>query len=284
MYLKLKGQGKSVTFHQAAIRACSYLTAICDEKRLGAYTRADANSFRDYLIRKGLSGSSITRVFNSILSVLNFSISEHALLFKNPFSGVFYDRKLGVQTRFPLPIKDLTEVKAQCQTYDDELRWAVALVADTGMRLAEAVGLAREDLCIETDIPYVIVRPHSWRRLKTAGSERIIPLVGVALWAATRLVNNNNGTKFCFPQYNKSRTTNANSASAALNKWLKNYVSNGSTMHNFRHSIRDRLRAVECPSDIIDQIGGWTTSGVGQSYGEGYPLEVCHKWMIRALG
>jgi integrase len=218
------------------------------------------------------------------LSVLNFSISEHALLFKNPFSGVFYDRKLGVQTRFPLPIKDLTEVKAQCQTYDDELRWAVALVADTGMRLAEAVGLAREDLCIETDIPYVRVRPHSWRRLKTAGSERTIPLVGAALWGATRVLSTSNGTKFCFPQYNKSRTTNANSASGALNKWLKNYVSNGSTMHSFRHSIRDRLRAVECPSDIIDQIGGWTTSGVGQSYGEGYPLEVCHKWMIRALG
>ena len=56
MYLKLKGQGKSVTFHQAATRACSYLTAICNDKRLGAYTRADANSFRDYLIRKGLSG------------------------------------------------------------------------------------------------------------------------------------------------------------------------------------------------------------------------------------
>ena len=26
------------------------------------------------------------------------------------------------------------------------------------------------------------------------------------------------------------------------------------------------------PSDMIDQIGGWTTAGVGQSYGEGYDL------------
>jgi len=24
---------------------------------------------------------------------------------------------------------------------------------------------------------------------------------------------------------------------------------------------------VQCPSDMIDQIGGWTTAGVGQSYG-----------------
>ena len=41
-------------------------------------------------------------------------------------------------------------------------------------------------------------------------------------------------------------------------------------MHSFRHSMRDRLRAVECPSDVIDQIGGWLTQGVGASYGLGH--------------
>jgi hypothetical protein len=50
-------------------------------------------------------------------------------------------------------------------------------------------------------------------------------------------------------------------------------------MHSFRHSMRDRLRAVECPSDIIDQIGGWATEGVGQGYGKGYELKVCARWM-----
>ena len=50
LYLKLKGQGKSVTFHQAAIRACSYLTAICNDKRLGLYTRGDANSFSRFKV------------------------------------------------------------------------------------------------------------------------------------------------------------------------------------------------------------------------------------------
>ena len=50
-------------------------------------------------------------------------------------------------------------------------------------------------------------------------------------------------------------------------------------VHGFRHSFRDRLRAVECPSDIVDRIGGWITAGVGQSYGEGYNLGVLSKWM-----
>ena len=66
---------------------------------------------------------------------------------------------------------------------------------------------------------------------------------------------------------------------AALNKWLHQYVSEGCTMHSFRHSMRDRLRAVDCPSDVIDQIGGWATAGVGQGYGKGYELKVCANWM-----
>ena len=43
--------------------------------------------------------------------------------------------------------------------------------------------------------------------------------------------------------------------------------------------MRDRLRAVECPSDIIDQIGGWATDGVGESYGKGYELSILSKYM-----
>jgi hypothetical protein len=30
---------------------------------------------------------------------------------------------------------------------------------------------------------------------------------------------------------------------------------------------------------MIDQIGGWTTAGVGQSYGEGYELDASTLWM-----
>ena len=60
-----------------------------------------------------------------------------------------------------------------------------------------------------------------------------------------------------------------------LNKCLRRHVPNGCVVHSFRHSMRDKLRAVQCPSDIIDQIGGWQTAGVGQSY-KGYELDVLH--------
>ena len=57
------------------------------------------------------------------------------------------------------------------------------------------------------------------------------------------------------------------------------YAGKGCTMHSFRHSMRDRLRAVQCPSDVADQIGGWATDGVGQGYGSGYPIEVLMEWV-----
>ncbi|NCV20140.1 MAG: integrase, partial [Rhodobacterales bacterium] len=78
---------------------------------------------------------------------------------------------------------------------------------------------------------------------------------------------------YAFPGYNRSEQTNGNSASAALNKWLKSYVPEGCSIHSFRHSMRDRLRSIGCPSDMIDQIGGWSKETVGQGYGLGFDLE-----------
>ena len=154
------------------------------------------------------------------------------------------------------------------------------MVSDTGMRLAEAVGLTRDDIVRDDDgALFARVRPHPWRRLKTKGSEREVPLEGSARWAAERILDQQPTSQFAFPRYNKTNMTNANAASAALNKWMREHAPDGCSMHSFRHSMRDRLRAVECPADIVDQIGGWQTDGVGHGYGSGYPMDVVRKWM-----
>ena len=69
--------------------------------------------------------------------------------------------------------------------------------------------------------------------------------------------------------------------SAAQNKWIKTIIGGDYVVHGLQHSLRDRLRAVECPSDIIDQIGGWTTTGIDHAYGKGYSVEILAKWMER---
>ena len=52
--------------------------------------------------------------------------------------------------------------------------------------------------------------------------------------------------------------------------WIKANFRDDIVVHGFRHAIRDRLRAVQCPSEIIDQIGGWSPGRIGESYGEGH--------------
>ena len=147
------------------------------------------------------------------------------------------------------------------------------------MRLGEAVGLLKSDIKLDSDIPHIELKPHLWRSLKTKGGERNIPLVGFSLWACKRIIASNNDSIYSFPKYTDHSKCNANSASATLNKWLKQQLFNSYEVHGLRHSMRDRLITVECPSDIVDRIGGWITAGVGQSYGEGYNLGVLSKWM-----
>lgn len=282
-YLRLKGQGRPETFHRAAHRSCGYVIDICGDKPLPDYTKADANKFRDALIKKGLAGSSITRIFGTVRAVFNFAVAEEGLSITSPFANVYYDRNAGVSGRSSIPVDDILAVQRECRQIDDEMRWLVAIVADTGMRLAEAAGLLREDIFQDQEGQWLArIVPHPWRSLKTGSSKRLVPLVGSARWAAERIHAQETDSKFAFPRYNTAGKTNANSASAGLNKWLRSYVPKGATMHSFRHSMRDRLRAVECPADIADQIGGWHTEGVGQGYGSGYPVDVLVKWMRAA--
>ena len=283
IYLEQKGKGRPKTFRVAAERSCNYLIGLSGNKPLSHYTRQDALQFRDWLVARGLTGSSITRNFSYLKAVINFALSEYALDIRNPFVGVYHDRSAGVLVRKPIPIEAIRNVQSECHAIDDDMRWLIALISDTGMRLAEGAGLLKEDFVgLDTGLPYVRVTKHPWRNLKTSSSERHIPLIGEALWAAKRIVEADNGSDFAFPRYNRTSPTAANSASAALNKWLKPYVPAGCTMHSFRHSMRDRLRAVQCPADMTDQIGGWMTDGVGQGYGSGYPLSVLREWLEKA--
>ena len=91
--------------------------------------------------------------------------------------------------------------------------------------------------------------------------------------AADRAVEASQHSPYLFPRYCSDKGCKSNSASAALNKWLKQTIGDSYVMHSFRHSMRDRLRAVNCPSEMIDQIGGWSKRSVGEGYGEGFNVE-----------
>jgi len=280
LYLRLKAGGKDKVFIRTATRNSDYVIKLLGDRPLGSYSSSEAAQFRDWCLQQGMTIRTVKRVFASIRAIVNIAITEHGYDCSNAFSKTFFPEEENVSKRKPIPIEDIRAIQAKCVEMDDDIRWLIALISDTGMRLGEAVGLLKEDIILEHDVPHVTLVPQPWRRLKTKGSQRDIPLVGASLWACKRLLEVNGDSNFAFPRYCNDKTANANSASGALNKWLQQYVPEGCVIHSFRHSMRDRLRAVCCPSDMIDQIGGWTTAGVGQGYGKGYSLNVLLETML----
>jgi len=254
-YHRLKGADKNELFFKTSERSIRYLKECLGDRPIEQLQAADAGLFRDYLFDKGLSSSSVKRVFSTIRAIVNLSIRENGLGITNPFAGTFIPDDHNKVRREPIPAENITAIQHLCREIDDEPRWLIALISDTGMRLAEAAGLLSEDIVLDAVIPHINLREHTWRSLKTSSSRRKIPLVGASFRAATRIKEQN--TTFAFPKYCNEQKCNSTSASAALNKWLKPRVPDNCVIHSLRHSMRDRLRAIECPADIIDAIGGW---------------------------
>ena len=200
VYLSLKGAGRPKTFETGARRAVGYLLEVTDNKPIDAYVRADANALREYLRGRGLSSESIGRNLTSIRAIVNFVSKEEGLQPPLAFSGVYLGEPTRKADRYVPTATELRSLQARCRSSNDELRWLLALISDTGLRLSEALGLSCEDVCLDTPHPYVVIEPKTWRRLKTADSERVVPLVGEALWAAQRATAASH-TGHLFPSY-----------------------------------------------------------------------------------
>jgi len=284
LYLKSKSKGRPETFFRSVERSVNYLIGMHGDKPIDTYSRMEANDLRDAFAERGLTSASIQRNFAVLRAIVNFATKELGIPEIRSFSSVYMGSNVDdtVRKRLPFPKHVLSELQSQCVQMDDEARWLIALLSDTGMRLGEAVGLVKSDIHLNGDHPFIRLVEHPWRRLKTAGSARDVPLVGMALWSVQRSIKASN-TDCLFPKYCSKNACKVNSASGALNKWMRPRVPNGCVVHSFRHTMRDRLRAVECPSDIIDRIGGWSVEGVGETYGSGYPIKVLHNWMKKMV-
>ena len=215
-YIKLKGMGKAKTFHQTAIRNSNVVIEILGDRNLREYSTVDAGKVRDALIKQGLNILSVKRTFITIRAIFNLAIAENGLNMRNSFASV-YMPKGDIKKRVSIPIDTIREIQKACYRTDDDMRWLVALISDTGMRLAEAAGLHIDDLHLDEEVPYVDIRPHPWRSLKTKGSQRHIPLIGASLWAALR-IKENESSCYAFSRYTDDRQCRANAASNTLNK------------------------------------------------------------------
>ena len=279
-YCRLKGKGRHKQFFSTAKRNVGSVIEKLGDRPVDTYSSSDAASYRDWLLEQSLTPSSIKRMFGTIRAVFTLTIQEHGLGCQNPFARTFL-APVNEGKRASISTEDVKRVQKICLDMADERRLLIALISDTGMRLSEALGLIWDDICLDHKYPHISLLPHPWRPLKTAGSKRLIPLVGAAYEAVT-IMHRQRTTPFLFNSYTDANGCNGNSCSAALNKWLKQYLPNA-VIHSFRHSFRDRLRNAGVQSEMIDQLGGWSNQSVGQGYGEGYSLSILKKYLSQIL-
>ena len=280
-YCSLKGADRTGLFFTAAKRNVGYVLEHLGDRPIDTYSSADAASFRDWLINRSLTISSISRIFGTVRAVINLTIQEHGLECRNAFANIYLPRHTE-DKREPIPKHEIIQIQEKCLEIGDDRRLVIALISDTGMRLSEALGLVWSDVELEHEYPHINLVEHPWRQLKTSGSKRIVPLVGASLEAIKIMHRQRVSGQFLFPSYTNETKSNGNSASAALNKWIKQYTEQG-VIHSFRHSFRDRLREAQVDLELTDQLGGWASASIGQSYGSGHTLKQKYDAMQRIV-
>ena len=88
-YCRLKGINRSPTFFKSAERNIKSVIKLFGDKPIEAYSSSEASAFRDQLMNRGLSPSSVSRIFSSVRAVINLSISENGLNCRNVFTRTF---------------------------------------------------------------------------------------------------------------------------------------------------------------------------------------------------
>ncbi|PPC93077.1 MAG: integrase [Methylotenera sp.] len=286
-FLQTYERGTDEKYNTYTRRAVKRLIEIVGDKPFIDVNRADANLFVAKLLESRVKTATVKRLISSVRVIYHFVIKEKemSLIKENPFSSVSvsgFGKDAKRRTSFS---KDqLNKLRAEYHSKDDSIRWLVALQTDLGCRLGEAAGLALDDLHLNAEIPYVSIRPHPWRSLKTEGSERDVPLVGDSLWAAKRIVETSaKDAKFAFPRYTTHGSCNANNASATINKWFQT-VGLSKTTHELRHTMTDRLRNTNANAMVIDAVCGWGKKGALRDvYGFGFALQMLHEALLRTI-
>ena len=120
LYLRVKAASKTEAFITHTKRNQRYLTECLGDANIEEMSPRDGADFRDHLLVKGLSSSSVRRVFSTMKAVINLCLSEHGLTISNPFGGVFIPEDDLETKRRPIPLPDIRNVQADCLTYDDD--------------------------------------------------------------------------------------------------------------------------------------------------------------------
>lgn len=275
-YLARMSEGQRHRWRLGKDRAVSNLINVLGDISLREVTRAEALKFRswwqDRIVDEKLDIETANKDIGNLRRMWAYLNDARQLGLDDPFGRLRIEgaRKKSRKAFTAEFVQKRILADGALGELNPEARRVVYVCAETGMRPVEVVNLLPNAIRLNHHVPHLIVQPDG-RLLKTDHSERIVPLVGVAL-AAMRLQPHG------FPSY----VDRAPSLCALVNKTMKAHglrPEPGQSLYSLRHTFEDRLTAIEPPEKIQAYLMGHRYSR--PKYGSPPSLEQLHSWVSK---
>ncbi len=233
-------------------------------------TRDDALRFRDWWgqrVENGLKPDSANKDFGHLSEMWNTWTTLKKIDLDNPFSRLWFEVRGRKKTKTPPFSREWVKSKLLAPGalggLNDEARDIFLMTVNTGLRPSEITDAPLEDFVLTHNVPHLRVRENG-REIKVEHTERDMPLTGVSLEAARRIVDREGIKRY---------QHKANSWSALVNKYLENNGLKETPKHvaySMRHYVEDALLAAKVDDRMRADILGHEYKR--PNYGEGGAL------------
>lgn len=272
-----KSEAQKAQWKKVKQRAVNNFVALCGDKAMTDISRDDAlRLYRQWQERIAPKDGKPTHSASSG----NRDIGNMRVLYdayfthmgeidrQNPFAKLnFTSRKKRTRPPFDRDWLTGTILKPGALAgLNSEARGIVLALIETGARPSEIANLSPADIRTADKVPHLVIQPRldpdDPREIKTASSERSVPLVGVALDVFDKHPNG-------FPRYRNKEMH----LSSTLNKFFKEnklFPSTAHKIYSFRHSFEDRMKEAGLDEELRRLLMGHTIDR--PTYGSGGAL------------
>jgi integrase len=261
-------------WREAKKRAVEILIEQRGNRALQDLTREDALAFagfwEDRVVNEGIGPNTANKSITHVGGMLRAVNKRLQLGLDNVFSGLRLEGgRDGTRKPFTAAfIRERILAPGALDALNEEARDVVLVCVETGCRPSEVINLSKNRIMLDAEVPHIRIAAEG-RLLKTEQSERDIPLVGMALEAMRRHPAG-------FPRYHDRPS----SLSATLMKHFRSrklLATPKHSVYSLRHSFKDRLKAVETPEELIDELMGHSNGK--PRYGDGYGLQLKQRYL-----
>lgn len=230
-------------------------------------TREDALKFRKWWadrVEGGLSAGSANKQIGHLSEIFATWCELKGLDLPNPFTRLSLDGRAQAQRpAFSRDwIRDKLLAPGAFDKANEEARDILFVMINTGLRPSEITDAPLSDYEVDAPIPFIRVAPHG-RELKVAHTRREIPLLGVSLDAARRIVARGGIQRYRLKSNNWSATINKFMAENGLKETpahvaysLRHYVENALLAEKVDYRVRVDIMGHKNDRPIYGDGGG----------------------------